>query len=326
MREREPYGFHQRSVAANVPMGINAPFGLKSDPTNYHYQGSVIAQKTELATYNFNPTVAVRVAPGITVGAGVQIQTAEAILRFATGTPVSIGPGVTGLTTKVEGNGWGFGGTAGVMIEASPSTQIGIGYRSQLDQQIDGHISTEGSPVPLSQSTEATIKLPDVVTVSVRQIVSPVLRLNGTFEWTNWSRFEDLTVTAAENGASALGKRSAGQEIASLPFNWSDGYFVSAGAEYDVYSTLTGRFGIGYEWSPVDSPEKRSPGLPDANRVWLSGGFSWQFTPTTTIDFAYTHLFVEDSTFERVSLSGTMLEGDVESKIDVVSVGIKTRW
>ena len=120
-------------------------------------------------------------------------------------------------------------------------------------------------------------------------MVTPKLRVDGTFEWSNWSRFENLTVTGTTPVPLSL----------SLPFNWSDGYFVSAGAEYDIYPALTGRAGVGYEWSPVDSPEKRSPGLPDANRVWLSGGFSWQFTPTTTIDFAYTHLFVEDSSFNR---------------------------
>jgi long-chain fatty acid transport protein len=320
------YGSYQISKNVYVGMAVNAPFGLKTDPNNYYYLGSVIAQKTELRTYNFNPTVAIRVAPGITIGAGAQIQTAEGSLRF--GSPVS-------PTTTVEGNGWGFGGTAGVMIEASPTTRIGIGYRSQMDQDINGHISTDGVSL-LTQNTEATLHLPDVVTVSIRQVVSPVMRLNGTFEWTNWSRFESLTVVAAQDGFNALhypgstpadnDGSQAGEAIASLPFNWSNGYFVSAGVEYDIYPTLTGRAGVAYEWSPIDSPKGRSTGIPDANRVWLSGGFSWAFTPTTTIDFAYTHLFVEDSTFDRMSLTGIPVKGDVESKIDIVSVGIKTHW
>jgi long-chain fatty acid transport protein len=303
------YGSYQLTKNIFIGMGVNAPFGLKSDPTNEFYKGAVIARKTELATYNFNPTIAVRIAPGITIGAGAQIETAEGKFRFATGYP-------QGPTTIVEGNGWGFGGTAGVMIEASPTTRIGVGYRSQLDQDIDGHISLadpQGGP-PTVAPSKVTLKLPDVVTVSVDQVVSPVLRLSGTFEWSNWSRFTDLTVSGA------------GIPL-SLPFNWSDGYFVSVGAEYDIYPTLTGRAGVGYEWSPIDSPEKRSPGIPDDNRVWLSGGFSWQFTPTTTIDFAYSHLFVDDSTFVRtIPLTANAVSGEVESKLDIVSVGVKTHW
>jgi long-chain fatty acid transport protein len=311
------YGNYQLSKDVYIGMAVNAPFGLKTDPVNVNYQGAVIAQKTELQTYNFNPTVAVRVAPGITVGAGVQIQSADGTFRFASG--VASGP-----TTAVTGNGWGFGGTAGITIEASPTTLIGIGYRSQMDQEIEGRIYTVGTS--LSQKTDAELNLPDIVTASIRQIVTPKLRISGTFEWTNWSRFKDLTVTVTEDGASVFGQTTAGTEIASLPFNWSDGYFVSLGGEYDLEPGLVGRFGVGYEWSPIDSPEKRSTGIPDNNRVWLSGGFSWQFTPTTTIDFAATHLFVEDSGFERVSLSGVPVSGEVESKVDILSVGVRTHW
>ncbi len=196
------YGSYQLTKDIYVGMAVNAPFGLKTDPTNPGYQGAVIARKTELATYNFNPTVAFRIAPGITIGAGVQIQTADGIFRFATGTPVPVGAPLSGQTTKVEANGWGFGGTAGIMIEASPTTTIGVGYRSQIDQELDGHISTEGTNL-LSQKTEATMHLPDIVTVSVSQVVSPSLRVNGTFEWTNLSRFKSLTVYAAGGGVNA---------------------------------------------------------------------------------------------------------------------------
>jgi long-chain fatty acid transport protein len=315
------YGSYQLTENIYLGMAVNAPFGLKTDPTNTMYKGAVIARKTELATYNFNPTVAVRIAPGITIGAGVQVQTADGIFRFATGVPL-------GETTKVEANGWGFGGTAGIMIEASPTTTIGVGYRSQIDQELDGHISTEGTNL-LSQKTEATMHLPDIVTVSVSQVVSPSLRVNGTFEWTNWSRFKSLTVYAAEDGVNALQLTgsAAGSEIASLPLDWRDGYYLAGGIEYDIYPNLTGRFGLAYEWSPVDSPEKRTPGFPDNNRVWLSGGFSWDFTKSTTIDFGYTHIFVEDGAFERESLgTGVVVSGEVETQVDIVSVGLKTKW
>jgi long-chain fatty acid transport protein len=294
------YGSYQLTKNVFIGMAVNAPFGLETNPTNIHYQGAVIAQKTELVTYNFNPTIAVRIAPGLTVGAGVQIESAEGNFRFATGHPLA-------PTTKVEGNGWGFGGTAGIIYEMSPTTTIGVGYRSQVDQDIDGHISGA-----VNTPTKVTLKLPDIVTASIVHEISPVMRVASTFEWSNWSRFKELSV-------DPIGL--------SLPLNWSDGYFLSGGVEYDIYPTLTGRVGIAYEWSPVDAPEKRTTGFPDNNRVWLSGGFSWDFTKTTTIDFAYTHIFVEDGGFTRdAPLTGTPVAGEVESKVDIVSVGIKNRW
>jgi long-chain fatty acid transport protein len=294
------YGSYQLTKNIYVGMAVNAPFGLETDPANITYQGAVIARKTELTTYNFNPTVAVRIAPGLTVGAGVQIQTADGNFRFASGHPAA-------GTTKVEGNGWGFGGTAGITYEVSPTTTLGVGYRSQVDQDINGNISGA-----VNTATKVTLKLPDIVTASIVHDISPMMRVAGSFEWTNWSRFKELSV-------SPIGL--------SVPLNWSDGYFVSGGVEYDIYPTLTGRAGIAYEWSPVDSPEKRTTGFPDNNRVWLSGGFSWDFTKSTTIDFAYTHIFVEDGAFVREDpLTSTAVAGGVESKVDIVSFGVKTHW
>jgi long-chain fatty acid transport protein len=319
------YGNYQLSKDVFLGMAVNAPFGLKTDPSSTYF-GAYIAQKTELVTYNFNPTIAVRLSSWLTVGAGVQIQSADGALRFRTPVPIP-NVGVLDTTTIVEGNGWGFGGTAGVLIKPTRTTEIGIGYRSQIDQDINGHMETYGTP--LTQPTEVTLKLPDVVTFSIREAVSPVFRVAGTFEWTNWSRFDSLAVTAAANGANIVHPTgsAAGSQIAALPFNWTDGYFLSGGAEYDYSKVLTLRAGVGYEWSPVDSPEKRTTAFPDANRVWLSGGFSYQVFKTTTVDFAYTHLFVEDASFLRSNPTGQItVAGDVSSSVDIVSVGMKTRW
>lgn len=322
------YGTYQISQNVFLGIAVNAPFGLTTEPNNYNYQGSVIAQTTKLTTYNFNPTIAVRVGGGFTIGAGLQAQSAEGTFRFATGTPIAGVPGnpFAGQTTSVEGNGWGFGGTAGIIWEPTASTRLGVGYRSQIDQPIDGYIYTGN--FQLGQKTTTTANLPDIVTASFRQVVSPVLRVDGTFEWTNWSRFKNLTVTSTENGANVLTPRGnvAGTTFAVLPFNWSDGYFYSAGVEYDYKPNLTARMGFAYEKSPIDSPEKRSTGIPDNNRYWLSFGLTYRWTEATTFDVGYSHLFVEDATFSRTSLAGVQVNGTVESKIDIVSLGLKTRW
>ncbi len=298
-------------------LAINAPFGLTTKPSNYNYQGAVIAQTTKLTTYNFNPTVAVRVAPGITIGVGAQIETADGTLRFATGAP-------SGPTTTVDGNGWGFGATAGIMIEASPTTQIGVGYRSQMDQDINGRISTAGTPY--SQATAVTLNLPDVVTASIRQVVSPVMRLNGTFEWTNWSRFKNLAVTTTESGASVLGacaRRNHDRSIAVQLERWLF-HLRRRRVRHlpDAHRPRRRRLRVVAD----HGTRERSTGIPDANRVWLSGGFSWAFTRTTTIDFAASHLFVDDGAFNRTSLAGVNVQGEAQSSINIVSIGIKTHW
>ena len=114
-----------------------------------------------------------------------------------------------------------------------------------------------------------------------------------------------------------------------LEANWSDGWFFSLGGEYDYSEKLTLRSGIAYEISPVDSPEKRIVSIPDADRVWLSFGASYDYSASTTLDFAYTHVFVEDEKFERSTLSPLLqadISGTIEAEADIVSVGMRTKW
>lgn len=70
--------------------------------------------------------------------------------------------------------------------------------------------------------------------------------------------------------------------------------------------------------------------MPDADRIWASIGASYKWNATTTLDFAYSHVFVEDSTFSRApgqdALAGIRSSGVAESSVDIVSVGLKTTW
>ena len=63
-------------------LSINAPFGLTTDG-NVFVGRLVFGRESKIATYNFAPTVAYRVAPGVIVGAGLQIEYIDAQLRSA---------------------------------------------------------------------------------------------------------------------------------------------------------------------------------------------------------------------------------------------------
>ncbi len=329
------YASYQLSKQFFVGMAINSPFGLVTSPDDQTYQGAVLGRTTKLFTTNFNPTVAYKVSPGISIGVGAQIQFADGSLKFATGTP-------DGKPSEFDGDDWAFGATAGVLLEPMQGTRIGVGWRSKLEQTLEGRFTTPdenvaipgftipfgaaaipvpGVNAPISTASvtqaEAEINLPDTVTVSFEQNLSPALRLTGTFEWANWSDFKELRVTNKGTGAT----------IETITTNWDDSYFYSLGLSYDYSPVLTVRAGGAYEISPTSSPEKRLTSIPDANRTWLSAGATYQWSEATSFDFAYTHVFVADSTFVRESPGlGIELAGEVESAVDIVSASMKTKW
>jgi len=306
------YGTYQVSRDLWVGMGINSPFGLATKPDNTDYFGRVLGVTTKLITVNANPTIAYKIAPGITVGAGIQIEWARAKLQFGTGlSPAPI--------AQFKGTDWAVGATAGILLEPAAGTSIGLGYRSGLSHEFKGRLTATG----LGANADGFVELPELVTLSIRQAVTPVTRLMGTVEWTNWSRFDKLSL-------KSLGLVPViGGDALDVPANWSDGWFFSVGGEYDYSPVLTLRAGVAYELSPEDDATKRFPTIPDNNRVWASIGASYKYSEATTLDVGYSHIFVQDGAFERGTVldPSVVVSGTIENaSADLISVGMRTRW
>lgn len=287
-----------------IGVALNSPFGIGTEPDNPRYWGAVLARTTELQTYNLNPTVAYRIAPGVIIGAGLQVEYADGKFKFAAGLPNS-------PSADFRGDDVAFGATAGILLQPTESTSIGLGWRSQLTHTLDGDLRAPGLG---NVSAEADLDLPDLVTLSITQAIRPDLRLMGTIEWTNWSRLQELRV-----------EPSIGDDVA-IETDWSDGWFFALGAEYDYSPWLTLRAGVAYEISPVDSPEKVLIAVPDSDRVWLSAGAAYKWSESTTINLGYSHVFVDDAGFARTSPSDVDVTGEIESSADIVTVGLKIKW
>ncbi len=327
-----------------LAIAMNSPFGLKTDlDRNYDtYKGSVVGRETKLLTMSLNPTLAYRLSDSLSVGVGAQLQYGKGRFSFATGLP-------SGQDSRFDGTGLAVGATAGLMWKPAAGTTIGLGWRSQLSQDLDGaYINTPGAapganaalpPGLRTVNASTTIELPNIVTLSLRQQVTSNTRVLGTVEWSQWSRLKELRVVSTgesvgaasgvlipnSTGSATIGA-VPGTVIGVLPAQWSDGWFFALGGEYDVNKQLTVRAGGAYEVSPIDAPRKRLIGIPDNDRIWASAGATYKWSETLSFDIAYTHLFVKDSQFDRESLSGFRVQGTVDASTDIVSVSMKTKW
>lgn len=304
------YYAYKLSERLTLGMSMNSGFGLTTKPGNFNYLGAELGQTTKLFTINAAPTIAYKVAPGITIGAGLQVQYARAKLTLATGAPT----GPTSIYKDAED--FAFGATAGILFEPAPGTSIGLGYRSQLSHDLEGDLFLYTPGGLVASGANADLELPDIVTLSIRQAVAPNMRLLGTVEWTNWSRFQELRVT--DSAGTPL--------LRPIPANWSDGWFFSLGGEYDLNPAMTLRAGGAYEISPVDDPTKRFTSIPDNDRVWVSAGATIKLTDTMSADLAYTHVFIENGDFHRDTQVGNVITGHTEAEVDIFAVSLKTRW
>ena len=308
-----------------LALSINSPFGLTTDPSNNTWAGQMQARFSSIKTYDFAPTIAYRISPQLSVGLGLQIDYIDATLRDA------LMPTSTSLDTQVKGHDTAFGFTAGVNWTPTPTTSIGLGYRSALSHSLKGSASEPGFPTAFAADTadvEAALKLPDIVTLSARQAVNNKLNLLGTVEWTHWSNLQSLTVNCT--AISAVLCTSAGNTVTSIPLGWHDSWMFALGGEYAYSRQLKLRSGAAYELSPIQNPSERTAKLPDQNRVWLSGGASYAINDMIGVDFAYSHIFglggginrTETSSIGAVTASSTLI-ADVNSSVDIVSGSFK---
>lgn len=292
-------------------LSVNAPFGLSVNFPIVWAGGQYAAGSTYLKTYTATPSFAWRISDMISVGVGVQIQYAKADLSHCVLAPCGLGAPLA----ELSGHDWGYGFTAGVTVTPTPTTTIGVGYRSGINQKIDGTLSISGLG---SADASTTINLPDTVSFGLRQRLTSQWTGLATVEWSNWSRI----------GTSAV---AAGPFSTAIPFQYQDGWLFSVGAEYMWNERLTLRGGLGYEKSPI-TDDVRIPLLPDNDRFWASVGGTYRWSPKLSFDFAYSHLFVKDTPINITAASGNPsftgfpYVGSVDSHIDIISVAMKYRW
>lgn len=304
------YRINDKMVAA---VAMNSQYGLTTKPDDMGWSGNYLAQTSKIFSINLNPSVSYQLMPGVTVGAGLQVQYFEV---------------KTLRTTLYNGNDAddiGVGATAGINITPFRGTSIGLGYRSRVKHDIEGDFDVNG-PNPLIQSGDLSLKLttPDKVTLSLRQDLTPSARVFGTVEWTNWSVLGEVPIS--------IPLTPTGEFLGLSPrlnANWEDGWFYSVGGEYDFSPKLSIRAGLAYEESPIQDAESRLIQLPDNDRVWASIGATYNWSETTKINLAYSHVWVKDGDIERESLLGPVGGGLVgraeDNGADIVSVGVTTK-
>lgn len=320
------YGAYRINDKLVLGISINSPFGLSTEPDDVHYSGSTHGLSSSLLTFNAAPTLSYEVAKGLHIAAGVQLQHASLNFKF-------LDPGVGPVEVDVADE-IGVGYTLGVLWQPSRATSLGVGFRSKVEHNFEGLTTSRDAP---ESDTSANLELPEIVTVSLSQSITPALRGHLTYEWTNWSRFDSIAVNGTsglDSVASAINDNfgtfgvSATAQNRSLDGPWEDGHFVSGGLEYDYNRQLTLRTGLAWEKSPIQSPEARLLQVPDSDRVWLGFGATYHWSEMTSIDFGYTHIFFEDADISRASLAAPNLvfNGEVENSADIFAISLKTKW
>jgi len=303
-----------------VGLAVYAPWGLSTDYED-GWAGRYHALKSDLLTVDIVPTVSFQISDSFAVAAGLQVQYATGSLSNAidmgtlgalSAVPGAV-PGTQDGSVTLDTDGWGVGFTLGVMGEIAEGFTVGLSYRSAVTHTLNGPLDftldTAGVGAAISGATglfldtdsETVLTTPDRISVGARIRLSEQWTALGEFDWTNWSRFQELRVVP-DNPLQPDDVTIA---------EWEDSLFGSIGLEYQPDNRWTLRAGAGIDQSPIPD-STRNPRIPDADRTWVSIGFTVQATESISLSASYAHLFLPDEPIALNQLqAGNALRGNI---------------
>lgn len=324
----------QLTPSLGLGLGINAPFGLKTEYDS-NWIGRYHAIKSDVKTININPSIAYKINDQISIGAGLNFQRLDAELTSAVAYSTIIAAGsrnailVPGLegTSKVKGDDTGWGYNLGAIFQVSPSTRLGAAYRSKIKYNVTGDVTfdrpTSANPTANAIMAGATpngpikldIELPDVATFSVHQKLSDQWEMMGDVSWTGWAKIPRLSIY-----------RTNGTLLSNTEENWRNTVRVAFGGAYKYSDALKLRAGVAYDQTPVED-DFRTPRLPDMDRYWLSFGGQYKVSAAGAIDFGYTHIFIKNGTIrdnsgggQSQALQGFLIGNYNSNSVDILAV------
>ena len=135
---------------------------------------------------------------------------------------------------------------------------------------------------PDGDSAEAVLDTPAFASLDWLHMFSDRLSMAATMKWTQWSSFQNLTLT------------SNGNTLVSLPQKYKDNWLYSLGGDYKLNDQWTLRAGVGYDSTPTNIIS-RDPRIPDGDRRLLGLGVGYKASEHLAVDLGYQHQFVKDT-------------------------------
>lgn len=275
--------------------GVTNPFGLTTewDDTD-NFSGRYIATRTELRTFDFNPTLAWQLSPRFGLGLGASARAADVQLdrRVPFYNPVSRQVQDIAKVTLESDFNWGYGFNAGALWKITDRLNIGLSYRSEVEIDFEGdgifYQRSTGIPaldaqiaqmIPFEQDLpiETSVELPAVASLGLAYRLTPNSLVETDFNWTGWSSFDEIDIQFTEN--PEFSSRS--------PERYEDVYNYRIGFQWtSPRSNSAWRFGYVYDETP--QPEGSvSPLLPDNDRDGFTIGYGHQGGVDFDLAFMY---------------------------------------
>ncbi|MDH0748248.1 outer membrane protein transport protein [Pseudomonas sp. GD03842] len=332
-----PMGFYVNPVDDHwaFGLGVYAPYGLITDYES-SFQGQNFGSKSIVKVVTFQPTISYAFNDKVSIGFGPTINRISGALEStlnvsgltlpATGRPSGDG------RIQVKGDDVGYGFNAGILVQATDSTSLGLTYHSKVTYKLDGHTEVRtgaGVPPQILGSGRYDAKLsldtPESVDFSITQKLDDAWKVYAGATWTRWSRLQDITVR--NSGVTRAGGVAAPALVGTITEeqNWHDTWAYAVGTSYQLNKQWVLRTGLTFDQSPTNNTD-RSPRIPTGDRTIFSVGAGYSPTDDITIDVAYSYLDEETVKVNRTNALGQRYSSKYDNSANGFGLGLTYRF
>ena len=327
-------GFGPKDAKYKFGVAVYTPYGSTLKYADA-WEGRFALTEITLEAVYVQPTASYAITPKLSVGAGLMIL-AYGKVNLQKDIPLPTGPGHITLDGKAKTQ---FGYNAGIFFKPSDKLGVGVSYRSKIDATVDnGSVSysglaTGGSANSINRSFTATnftatLPLPAVANIGVGLTPTDKLTIGLDASLTFWSAYRTLDFGFSGNNGNAAPTAAPGDNtdgrVGSTTVNgvttfntsstskrfYQDALAFRVGGQYKVDDKLSVRAGASYDFTAVKDGYV-GPETPDADRVILTAGLSYQVTEHLGVDAS----FLFEDFAKRTQTQGQLLDNGTADRV-----------
>lgn len=174
-------------------VGIYAPYGAGlewPDDTGFR----TVGMKSELTYLRFNPVVALKILPGLSIAGGVMADYGKIILEQGT-RPLFQPPNVNFF--RFNGEGFSAGYNLGLLWQPHEKFSIGTTFRSTTAFTMDGYTEFQQTPGVITyqrHDARADFAFPLTAVLGLSYRPTPKWNFEVNVDYTDWSSFGTITI------------------------------------------------------------------------------------------------------------------------------------
>ncbi len=267
----------------SLGLGVYTPYGstVKWDE---NWAGQYLIRDISLRAIYFQPTASYKITEKISLGAGLIYALGFVDLNKAT--PTSDVNGKPG-NAHLNGSTGNFGYNLGLYVKPVEKLSVGLTYHSQINMNISGGTTNFNVPAsasatfPANTTFSASLPLPALWALGFGYDVTDKLKLGVDVNYTQWDAYKSLDFEFSQNPGTLNSKEKK---------NYHNTWAFRVGGQYKVSEKFIVRAGTYYDLSPVDMNHNYSPETPDADKLGLSAGLSFNPTEHFGIDASFLYI------------------------------------